>query len=96
MGRLAEIGFALSDGNRLRILCVLREGERCVCDVWRFLGLSQNLVSHHLKTLRDAGLIVSRKDGLKVLYSLNREALDGYVRELGGYVRKDGRTTRKK
>lgn len=42
---------ALSDENRLHILCFLRKGEKCVCEIVGFLDLPQNLVSHHLKVL---------------------------------------------
>lgn len=62
----------IAEENRIKILCMLREGEKCVCDIWQFLGLPQNLVSHHLKMLKDAKLIESRKEGLKVYYSINK------------------------
>jgi ArsR family transcriptional regulator, lead/cadmium/zinc/bismuth-responsive transcriptional repressor len=62
----------LAEENRLKILCILGENETCVCEIWRMLGIPQNLASHHLKVLKDNKLIKSRKDGLKVFYSLNR------------------------
>ncbi len=65
---------------------MLKDGERCVCDIWNLLGLSQNLASHHLKVLKDAGLISSRRDGLRVIYSLNRKALSGYAKRLARYA----------
>lgn len=43
-----------------------------------YLGLSQNLVSHHLKVLKDFGLVSARKQGTKVLYSINREVTDAH------------------
>ena len=60
----------IAEENRLRILCILKNGERCVCQVIDYLGLSQSLVSHHLKSLKDAGLIQDSKRGLWVYYSL--------------------------
>lgn len=62
---------AASDVNRLAILCMLNKGEMCVCEIWPKLGLAQNLASHHLKILKDAGFINSRKDGLRVYYSVD-------------------------
>jgi ArsR family transcriptional regulator len=77
-GRLAEqerAFHALSDPRRLQILAVLREGERCVCDLQEDLGLAQSLLSFHLKTLRDAGLVTVRRSGRWAHYSLSRPAL---------------------
>jgi ArsR family transcriptional regulator len=66
---------ALADENRLRILDALRGGERCVCELTDRLELGQSLLSHHLRVLRDAGLVLDRKDGRWVHYSLVPEAL---------------------
>lgn len=44
----------VSEENRLKILCFLKSGEKCVCEIEEFLHLPQNLVSHHLKKLKDA------------------------------------------
>ncbi|MFA7365254.1 MAG: metalloregulator ArsR/SmtB family transcription factor, partial [Patescibacteria group bacterium] len=76
---LNEFLKAVSDENRLRILCILKSGPRCVCDIWENLELSQNLVSHHLKALKDFGLLNSRKKGLKVFYSLKNKTIDKYL-----------------
>jgi ArsR family transcriptional regulator, arsenate/arsenite/antimonite-responsive transcriptional repressor len=61
---------ALSDRTRLRILGLLSAGEICVCDIHGSLGLPQPAVSRHLAYLRRAGLVVGRKQGLWVHYSL--------------------------
>ena len=67
----AERAKALSDPTRLTLAEALREGEElCVCDLSWIVGRSQNLVSHHLRTLRSRGLVRSRKDGKMVMYSL--------------------------
>jgi DNA-binding transcriptional ArsR family regulator len=65
----------IAEKNRLKILCVLKRGERCVCDIWQDLGIAENLASHHLKILKKAGMIVSRKEGLNVIYSINKEGI---------------------
>ena len=67
----AERAKALSDPTRLTLVAALREGEElCVCDLSWIAGRSQNLVSHHLGTLRSRGLVRSRRDGKMVMYSL--------------------------
>ena len=62
---------ALGDLNRLRIFVLLKQGERCVCDIETELRLPQNLVSHHLRVLREAELISSRRDGRWIYYSID-------------------------
>ena len=67
----AERAKALGDPTRLRIATALAlGGELCVCDLAWVTELAQNLVSHHLRTLRSAGLADSRRDGKLVLYRL--------------------------
>ncbi len=63
----------ISEKNRLRILCILQKKERCVCEIWEYLDLPQNLASYHLKALKDFGLIGSRKEGTKIIYFLNEK-----------------------
>jgi len=65
----------MSEPNRLKIFSFLAGGERCVCDVEAFVKLPQNLVSHHLGVLRDAGFIRARRDGRWVHYSVNKKVL---------------------
>jgi ArsR family transcriptional regulator, lead/cadmium/zinc/bismuth-responsive transcriptional repressor len=67
----AERAKALSDPTRLTLAEALSEGgELCVCDLSWIVGRSQNLVSHHLRALRARGLVLSRKDGKMVMYTL--------------------------
>jgi len=70
----------IGEENRLKILCLLRENEKCVCDIWQYLDLAQNLVSHHLKVLKDFGLVSSRQEGLKVIYSINKKVVKRYLK----------------
>jgi ArsR family transcriptional regulator, lead/cadmium/zinc/bismuth-responsive transcriptional repressor len=68
---LAEGFRALGDPTRLTIALALREGgELCVCDLAWISERAENLVSHHLRTLRTAGLADYRRDGKMALYSL--------------------------
>lgn len=67
----AERAKALADPTRLRVASALAAGdELCVCDLAWVCGASQNLVSHHLRLLRAAGLADSRRDGKLVMYRL--------------------------
>lgn len=61
---------ALADQTRLRIIGLLLSGEICVCHIHESLGVPQPTVSRHLAYLRNAGLVVSRRDGLWVHYRL--------------------------
>ncbi len=61
---------ALSEETRLRILKMLEARPLCVCEIQYVLKGSQPNVSHHLKTLHEAGLVESEKDGLWISYSL--------------------------
>src|SRR4051794_13799746 len=73
--RLAERAKALSDPTRLTIAAALAQtDELCVCDLAWVTGRPENLVSHHLRVLRNAGLVRSRRDRKMVLYELTAEA----------------------
>lgn len=62
---------ALGDPTRLALALALREGEElCVCDLAWIAGRAENLVGHHLRTLRSAGLAGSRRQGKIVFYRL--------------------------
>lgn len=62
----------VSEQNRLRLLCILRDGgEHCVCEFEDHVkDLSQSLISHHLADLKQAGLVMAEKRGLRMHYSL--------------------------
>jgi len=86
---LAERARALSDPTRLTIAAALmRTDELCVCDLAWVTERAENLVSHHLRTLRMAGLVRSRRDGKMVLYELTEHgrALLGAVLAEPGVV----------
>jgi DNA-binding transcriptional ArsR family regulator len=68
---IAALRFrALGDETRLRILELLVDGERSVGELIDVTGLGQSLVSHHLRTLRDAGLVITRRDGRWIFYDI--------------------------
>ncbi|MFJ9979434.1 ArsR/SmtB family transcription factor [Streptomyces cyaneofuscatus] len=67
----ATAAKALADPTRLKVAAALAAGgELCVCDLAWVVGQAQNLVSHHLRHLRTAGLAASRRDGRLVMYTL--------------------------
>jgi ArsR family transcriptional regulator len=66
----AEILKALAHPVRLAIADFLAGGEQCVCDIAERVGAERSNVSHHLALMQQAGVLDSRKDGLRVLYSL--------------------------
>lgn len=73
----AADGFsALGDPIRLRVLAALVDGQRCVCDLLEAIEVAPNLLSYHLRVLREAGLIVGKRRGRWVDYSLAPETLD--------------------
>lgn len=71
--RTARVFHALSEPTRLRVVDLLRGGERCVCELTDALEMAQSKLSFHLKGLKDAGLVLDRKEGRWVYYRLNPE-----------------------
>jgi ArsR family transcriptional regulator len=71
---LVRIFKALGDETRLRIIASLQDQERCVCDLACHLGLPQPTLSHHLKVLRDAGLVIGEKSGPLIQCRVNTKA----------------------
>lgn len=63
----------VSEESRLKILSLLQDGEHCVCEIMKQEKLSQSLVSHHLRDLKEIGVIKSDKRGLYVHYSLTEK-----------------------
>lgn len=83
--RMAAIAKALGDPVRLTLVDVLRKhaGKVCVCELLPLFDLSQPTLSHHLKKLRDAGILDSQRRGLWVYYYVEPEALDELAAWLG-------------
>lgn len=82
--RAAQLFHALSDETRLELIHLLRKGERCVCDLTSALDAAQSRLSFHLKVLKDAGIVIDRKDGRWVHYELNEHAFAEAHRLLTG------------
>lgn len=72
----AEMMFkAFSDENRLRVLELLKEGERCGCNLLEEMKITQSTLSHHMKTLCDSSLVAVRKEGKRMYYSISDEGM---------------------
>ena len=82
--RMAAIAKALGDPVRVQLVDVLGKhaGKVCVCELVPLFEISQPTLSHHLKVLRDAGLVDSERRGLWAYYYVNPEALQ----ELGAWL----------
>jgi len=76
--RMATVAKALGDPIRLQLVDVLRKhaGKVCVCELVPLFDLSQPTVSHHLKVLREAGIVDSERQGLWAYYYVIPEALE--------------------
>lgn len=73
---LAKRAAALGDATRLRVaLALAAGGELCVCDLAWITGRAENLISHHVRVLRGAGVAASRRQGKMVLYRMTESGL---------------------
>ncbi|OGW38741.1 MAG: transcriptional regulator [Nitrospirae bacterium GWC2_56_14] len=66
----ADMLKALAQPTRLKILEFLREGERCVCEIFPAIGEEQSNTSRHLNMMLSSGVLSRRKDGLKIYYAV--------------------------
>lgn len=84
--RLAGYAKALADPIRLQLVDVLaaHPGELCACELLPLFDVAQSTLSHHLKTLADAGILESRRQGLFAYYLVQPQALRDLAAWLGG------------
>ena len=83
IAELSALFAAVGDPTRLRLVAALAGAELCVCDLAATCGLSQSAVSHHLRLLREAGLIDCEKHGLWAYYFVRRDALAALRARIG-------------
>ena len=79
---VVKIGKALSDENRVKILQMLTDGERCGCKLLEAFEITQPTLSHHMKILCDSGLVDSRKEGKWSHYSVNGDV----IKKFGNFI----------
>lgn len=82
--RRAEFLKAMGQPTRLRILDLLRDGERCVCDIFPAIGGQQSNVSRHLQIMRRAGVVATRKQGLRVMYRIRDSKTKKLLEDVDG------------
>jgi ArsR family transcriptional regulator len=74
--KYAQLMKALGDETRVEIFAMLSTGELCACDILEKFSITQPTLSYHMKILSESGLVNSRRDGVWMKYSLNRDALE--------------------
>lgn len=72
----AAIFKAFCDENRIKILQLLLDGEKCACKLLEEMNITQPTLSHHMKTLLDSGIVNGRKEGKWMHYSISKEGLE--------------------
>ena len=83
--RIATIFKAFCDENRIRILRLLATGEKCACKLLEEIDITQPTLSHHMKILCDSGIVIGRKEGKWMHYSISAEGsetAEKYLKEL--------------
>ncbi len=78
LARLHNFLRMIADKNRLKILCVLKSGPKCVCEIFPEVGISQKLVSHHLGQLKKTGILTEKRDGNFIRYGLDKRVIKEY------------------
>ncbi len=81
MADFCRVFQAIADDKRQRILVLLEERDRCVGDLVERFSLSQSAVSKHLSVLKNAGLVIDKRYGQQVIYSLHHQNLQDCCRE---------------
>ena len=74
--RSAQVFKALCDSNRLIIIEMLQNGEKCACQILDDLNIGQSTLSHHMKTLCESGVVTCRREGKWMYYSLNKKGCE--------------------
>ncbi len=74
----ALISKALSDPNRLQIIQMITDQERCACKLLEHFNITQPTLSHHMRILSDCSLIQTRKEGKWSHYSMNMDTMEAY------------------
>lgn len=70
---LSELFKVFGDITRIKIIYAIKDNEMCVCDIAKFLGMTQSAISHQLRVLKKARLVKYRREGKTVYYSLDDE-----------------------
>jgi DNA-binding transcriptional ArsR family regulator len=85
---------ALGQPTRLQILDLLKKGERCVCEIFPAIDQEQANVSKHLTILKQAGILDSRKEGLRVIYWIRDKEILGLIQGVSLMLKNQAREQR--
>ncbi len=85
----AEFLRAVGQATRLRILEVLAEGDRCVCDIQAAVREQQSNISKHLAILRRSGILTAHREGGRVVYRIRNGRIPEFLRRLSDVVPRD-------
>lgn len=85
----AEILKALAQPTRLKIIDFLRDGERCVCEIFPAIGEEQSNTSRHLNLMLSAGVLARRKDGLKIYYAIKHPEIGAVLAAVTDVVKRE-------
>lgn len=83
--KITVVFKAFCDENRIKILRLLADGEKCACKLLEEMNVTQPTLSHHMKILCDSGIVVVRKDGKWMYYSISADGAEiakKYIDEL--------------
>ena len=80
---------ALADENRLAIMELLQQGEKCACVLLEELNITQPTLSHHMKLLCDSGMVKGRKEGKWMYYSISKDDVKAFRQMIRSYARCD-------
>ena len=81
--KIAMIFKAFCDENRIRILKLLTTGEKCACKLLEEINITQPTMSHHMKILCDSGIVIGRKEGKWMQYSLDIDVMNEVYKTVG-------------
>jgi ArsR family transcriptional regulator len=93
--QVARQFHALADETRLRIIECLQNGERCVCELTEELRTGQSRLSFHLKTLKDAGLLIDRREGRWIYYALDPHVIESLQEMVGSLGQRSHQVSRR-
>ena len=85
----ADVLKALAQPTRLKIIDFLRDGERCVCEIFPAINEEQSNTSRHLNMMLSAGVLFRRKDGLKIYYAIKHPEILEVIDLVTGIVKQD-------
>ena len=85
--KIAMIFKAFCDENRIRILKLLSTGEKCACRLLEEIDITQPTMSHHMKILCDSGIVVGRKEGKWMHYSISSEGVESLASYLKTFIK---------